>query len=285
MAHGFVQNSQTTTALRSFRTASSCRLDAKRKNRKDAADDANSWYDSVDDKATADDVFWEEMERQRLVNQIGSGDVSREIDMMAALSSPSTTQSSNQPTVNGGSGMPPTNPGQPGLGIESVPVDGAPTRKAPTMEQQKSAEATLSEYTLFQQADNWLDETLQSQFDPLNLEQLVEELTIAEETARLEEQLEELPDGIGPGSLLFDDNEPWEHWGADTTPTSETVDRERASLLTVEQPSPGEFVVLFDICFEFCCCVIILDRRTLHSNSHREKILNSILIWTPPRMN
>ena len=35
--------------------------------RYDGDDDMNSWYDSVDDDATPDKVFWQEMERQRQI--------------------------------------------------------------------------------------------------------------------------------------------------------------------------------------------------------------------------
>ena len=35
----------------------------RKKNQRD--DDFSSWYDNVDENASPDDVFWEEMERQR----------------------------------------------------------------------------------------------------------------------------------------------------------------------------------------------------------------------------
>ena len=52
---------------------SSLTLHAKRsKNNRGDDDDLNRWYDDVGEDATPDKVFWEEMERQRLLNQVNS---------------------------------------------------------------------------------------------------------------------------------------------------------------------------------------------------------------------
>lgn len=202
-------------------------LDAKRsKGRRD--DDLNNWYEDVDDNATPGGVFWEEMERQRLFNQLG-GDPSREIPISATSSSVTETTTGSG-LVSGTTGT--------GTGTTMRIPDPMATRKPPTMEQLKSAEATLSGYTLFQVKDNWLDEDLQAYF--LQLDSLAKEekqLTLEEETLRLEQQLEALPDGIGPNSGLrdVDSEEPWDHWGEDDT----NVDVDRANTLEVPPPSPG----------------------------------------------
>jgi xanthine phosphoribosyltransferase len=53
-------------------------MHAKRNRRDQSKQDEdylNRWYDAVDADASPDDIFWEEMERQRLLNQIGNGPI------------------------------------------------------------------------------------------------------------------------------------------------------------------------------------------------------------------
>ena len=50
----------------------------------------NRWYDDVDSNASPDDVFWEEMERQRLMNQLP------DTPSVTPMSAPST----NNPNSN-----------------------------------------------------------------------------------------------------------------------------------------------------------------------------------------
>lgn len=233
-------------ALQPLQTKSVTSLSAKRKTKKDSNDDMSNWYDSVDDNATPDDVFWEEMERQRLVNQIGGGDISREIDMMAALTSSSSMPPS---TSSGGADAVQSVNGSPNLSENSLSrlsiQEPSQQRKAPSMEEQKSAEATLSQYTIFQVPDNWLNEDLQFHFDPLNLAAIEEELTIEEETKILEEKLEALPDGAGASFLSPDENEPWEHFGSEALDETPSIDVDRAGVLQVEHPSEGKLSFIF----------------------------------------
>jgi hypothetical protein len=66
--------SLTPLSLPLLSTVSLTRMMAKRNtknNRRGDDDDLNRWYDDVDENATPDKVFWEEMERQRLLNQVG----------------------------------------------------------------------------------------------------------------------------------------------------------------------------------------------------------------------
>jgi hypothetical protein len=80
-------------------TPKSIFFQAKRnKNRLDE-DDLNRWYDDVDDDATPDKVFWQEMERQRLLNRVndGSEDVQQpSSSIMTAAAEISSSSSSNQ---------------------------------------------------------------------------------------------------------------------------------------------------------------------------------------------
>jgi hypothetical protein len=248
VAFGFSLQSPITTTSSSTNTLSSSVLFAKRKkDSSSSSDDLNRWYDSVDDNATPAGVFWEEMDRQRLFNQIG--DISSSND-------PFADAASNTPSpMNGGGG---------GGGMTAVPANPAgmmmmssngnsaattttaaasSTRPSPTMDQQKSAEATLSQYSLFQVADNWLDEDLQMQMMNTDAELFSDEddLSLEEESQRLEEQLEALEDGAGPGSGFFTDDEhdePWDHWGQNN---DQEVDLDRANVLQVGEPPKGMY--------------------------------------------
>jgi hypothetical protein len=115
-------------------------------------------------------------------------------------------------------------------GISAAPP--SQTRKAPTMDQQKAADATLSEYALYQVADNWLDERLQEQMEVMQTFAEQEDLTIEEETRRLEEQLEALPDGYG--DFLWDTGEPWDDYGSEE---QEDLDLDRIGIRQVPASS------------------------------------------------
>jgi len=203
-------------------------LPAKRRNRSSRNDDSMNWYDEVDDNATPDSVFWEEMERQRLYNQIGG-------EQASSGNSPNGSSTMTPIDSNSASAfMSPSNP----VATTFMEVEG-PASKPPTLEQIKAADATLSEYTMFQVADNYLDENLQEMYLAMQQPKETEpELSIEEETKRLEEQLEALPDG--PRSLYDEDDspEPWDNWGEETQESS----LERAGTLEVPEPaSDSEF--------------------------------------------
>jgi len=159
-------------------------LEAKR-NRPNSRDedDISSWYDPVDDDATPDQIFFQEMERQSLINQVGgvSGSnnnydpISSIGTSPAEFSGASSTTTSSSRTAKGGytytnAPLPMSDFPQPmmssgGGGGRSTDNGGDPSpnrrRSVPTMEQIKIAEATLSEYELFRVSDNWLNEELQ----------------------------------------------------------------------------------------------------------------------------
>jgi hypothetical protein len=248
VAFGFsIQSTIATTTSSSTNTPSSSVLFAKRKKDSSSSDDLNRWYDSVDDNATPDGVFWEEMDRQRLFNQIGDSSSSNDQFAGAASSTP-------LPMNGGGGGMTavPANPadmmmmssnGYSAAATTTASSSESSTRPAPTMDQQKSAEATLSQYALFQVADNWLDEDLQMQMMNTDAELFPDEddLSLEEESQRLEEQLEALEDGAGPGSGFFTDDEhdePWDHWGQNA---DQEVDLDRANVLQVGEPPKGMY--------------------------------------------
>lgn len=222
-------------------------LSAKRnKNNKGDDDNLNQWYDSVDEDATPDEVFWEEMDRQRLFNQIGQESTNDPYAVASAGSSSSTSapSSPNSNMMGGGkentmNGSPPINSEFSTGGISSSPP--MQPRKAPTMDQQKATEATLSEYALYQVEDNWLDEELQEQMESMQTVKDSEDLSIEEETTRLEEQLEALPDGYGDQrDLLWETEEPWDDFGDEH---DEDSDLDRKGIRQVPEPSPGMYII------------------------------------------
>lgn len=224
LCHAFVPHSPHACTESSVTTTVTTVCAKRNKGRRE--DDLNNWYDDDDDNSPSGGKFWEEIERQRLFNQLG-GD-------------PNAAASSELTNVNNPSSMSMMDMNGLGGSMATTAMrttESMTARKPPTMEQLKSAEATLSEYTLFQVNDNWLDENLQSYFSQLNSLDNEPPMTLEEETRRLEEQLEALPDGIGPGRAFLDvdSEEPWEHWGDDDT----VVDLDRAKTLEVPQPSPG----------------------------------------------
>jgi xanthine phosphoribosyltransferase len=98
-------------------------------------EDINRWYETVDDNATPDDVFWGEMERQILIHGAGNDD----------LPSPSPpVPIYNINTINQG----------------NTQASAASQSDAVKPVSAKSIEATLSAYNHFACPDNWLDDDL-----------------------------------------------------------------------------------------------------------------------------
>ena len=229
LCQAFVPSLPSTATTTTFHDSLVGGFAKRNKNRRDDDDSMTRWYDDVDDNATPNGVFWEEMERQRLFNQLGGENRNRE--MMPPASSSSYSDYGGSNGGGGASSMSTSTMGS--MADPSVP------RKAPTMEELKSAESTLSEYTLFQVSDNWLDEDLKAYSLQVGYTE-EEELSLDEETRRLEEQLEALPDGFGRnrGSFLVDsDGEPWDSWGDSD---SRSLDPDRANTITVPEPAPGK---------------------------------------------
>jgi len=228
-------------------------------------DDMSSWYDPVDEDATPDQVFFQEMERQRLINQVGGDstpygndyDPVASIGMSpAAISGASLSSSSSRaPAVKRGSPSRFANPsplpmsefpqpmaggGNSGGSNFNTMVSGNDSnnmnpppyqrrRVVPTMEQIKIAEATLSEYGLFQVSDNWLNEEIQKQMWEKEKDQ-----TIISNN------------GISDDDDNNDDNdnntEPWNYFGDDE---AFDVDPDRRNVLQAPFP-PKDSEFYFD---------------------------------------
>lgn len=126
-------------------------LAAKRRNRNGgggSSGDFSSWYDDVDDNASPDDIFWQEMERQKLMNQIGGSGGGPDLPSNAAGSSGGSS----------GVGGPADAIGT--LGQQTYVSNSAPSSSAPglTREEERSADATLNQFKPYIISDNWLDE-------------------------------------------------------------------------------------------------------------------------------
>eukprot|EP00523_Entomoneis_sp_CCMP467_P001452 CAMPEP_0168743658 /NCGR_PEP_ID=MMETSP0724-20121128/13691_1 /TAXON_ID=265536 /ORGANISM="Amphiprora sp., Strain CCMP467" /LENGTH=796 /DNA_ID=CAMNT_0008791297 /DNA_START=216 /DNA_END=2606 /DNA_ORIENTATION=+ len=211
------------------------RLQAKRNKRaqsqKDEAD-LNRWYDDVDQNASPDDVFWEEMERQRLLAKVGEspsnsngagnnynlpqqqgGYMDNSAANVYASSSPSPASMMSSTTSLGGSSSSPSLAKTNSL-LKMAALNG---------QTQRSADATLSEYADFSCADNWLDEELVWM---MNDDNLYDASMDDEHVKSLDEQLDEweaMEDGANEEDEDDDDDEtsnawmhsdePWDHWG------------------------------------------------------------------------
>jgi len=123
-------------------------LGAKRRNRNGAGGDFSSWYDDVDDNASPDDIFWQEMERQKLMNQIGGPGG---VDLSSATGSGGSS-------AGGDAGGPADAIGT--LGQQTFVSNSALSNSAPglTREEERSADATLTQFKPYTVSDNWLDE-------------------------------------------------------------------------------------------------------------------------------
>jgi hypothetical protein len=261
----------TTTAVASS-SSSFHVLRAKRNKNRGDEDDLNRWYDDVDEDATPDKVFWQEMERQRLLNQVGEGSETTTSGMNGG--SGGTSISSGLFGGSGGYGGmtgiigtslssttmgPITNPALDQLRsstssqlpqppqIQSQP----PFRRMqplPTMEQIKIADATLAEYELYAVKDNWIDETLQIQeMDPVNITLIL--LEGDEQEKQQQEQKQQDDNNHNPEATatattvskrLQIDEEPWDYFGDEST--SKDDDRRRRNVMKVPFPPKGKII-------------------------------------------
>lgn len=204
------------------------------------------------------------MERQRLMNQSGEN---QDPYIAAALSAASSSSAqgglmgtSSVDALNASPSTSGASPYSPSSGSSSVGSFGSvsvafgnsgtsgeelagfePRTKPASLEEQKAADAALSEYELYQVDDNWLDETLQERMMSFETDREQDELSIDEQTEFLLDQLEKLPDNYGDKRVdKFGDNddkrEPWDNYGMDESEKSELVGGRRIPI-----PEPGMY--------------------------------------------
>ena len=242
------RSSISTTRSSSFGTVSSSALHAKRNKRAQAKQDEadlNRWYESVDENASPDDVFWEEMERQRLLSKSGSSvnsNMAEDGSGMNPYASVSNNIISNTNNNN------PTSGGMGGVSQQTLAKTNSLIAMAAMNGQtQKSTEATMSEYASFMVRDNWLDDELvwmMQQEDDLDMND-------KDHVPSLDEQLdawEALEDGNDFGEELDEDDEdnnkdwmmsddPWDHFG-------KTESDDESSRLELDTKNPAQAYLL-----------------------------------------
>lgn len=228
-AEAWISSSPTTTTTQ---------LKAKRNKRVQSSQDAadlDRWYDSVDADASPDDVFWEEMERQRVLSKGGGSEMatletttaagtSSGVGAAAALGGAAYTSNNNNNN----------NAGVAGLSQQSLAkTNSLIAMTAMNGQTQKSTEATLSEYASFMVGDNWLDDELVWM---MKEDEVYDGSAEDDHVPSLDEQLdawEALEDSDPDESVEIvvedDDNawmqsdDPWDHWGKDHTDESERL--------------------------------------------------------------
>ena len=197
----------------------------------------SSWYDDVGDDASPEEVFWQEMERRRLISQSGVGPSLGEsyvspIDMVGKMDdtakrivSRTSGKSNNNSNVSGGDSSSPASSmastiasqQQQSLMMETDFLgsnsQNSMSMKNPgiTIAEERTAEATLASYAAFAVEDNYLydddDDDYKSGLsrnDPTLWQG--EDPSLEEENAELDKQLDEwerelMGDGVD-GSVL-----------------------------------------------------------------------------------
>mmetsp|Transcript_6663 Transcript_6663/g.15109 ORF Transcript_6663/g.15109 Transcript_6663/m.15109 type:complete len:799 (+) Transcript_6663:59-2455(+) len=237
------------------RKSSSSRLHAaKRKKNKDKDKDSgsgdsseNQWYEDVNDNASPEDVFWDEMERRRLLSMSGVGESyslpdggngPSPIDMVGMMdkSMNDGAYSSSSGTASNVASQSAASSAMGGDGLDDFMGPGSNTAmsmKNPgvPISEERNAYATLASYEVFAVSNNFLynddDDEMSSGMlrnDPSLWEG--EDPTLEEENAELNRQIDELErelmgDGIdgsvvGGSSPFFDpslSDEPWDRYG------------------------------------------------------------------------
>jgi len=166
----------------------------KRKNQRDL-DTFNNWYDEVDNDATPDDVFWEEMERQKLSTNVPGIDASPKNDEFNVVSSLGQVASKSAGR-------------------------GSKVGKREEIIEQKNTESVLNSFTYAMVDDNFLgDHDFLMYDDGEEVEYDVNDIDIDEENRLLEEQYEEMQGEINgadkksKSAIVSSMVEPWDVWG------------------------------------------------------------------------
>lgn len=204
-------------------------LAAKRRQRPSPDDEEmNRWYDSVDDNASPDDVFWEEMERQNNL-------LSNENNNPSESAGPSNGVSSNDAS-SPASTLDSINFGRQQL--QSPPEQAEKTPITP-----KAAEATLMEYDVYRVADNWLDEEIIESMNAKEMDDWDDSMPSLEEQIdawEAEEDDEEALEDLQNDKFA---DEPWDHWGDPDDPDG---DPDALPRVDVSHPSLRDHILTLD---------------------------------------
>lgn len=245
------------TSQRQQQRSSSSACNAKRKKNINSSE--NQWYEDVDDDASPEDVFWDEMERRRLLSRSGvvGDNISSldagpsPIDMLSMMDDSTTTSTSTTTSVSSTIVAQASSSLGGGFGFTDNFIgpgsNTAMSTKNPglTIAEVRSAEAVLAAYSAYTVPDNYLYDDDDDDYERSNKISLRnnkslwegDELSLDEENAELNRQLDELErefmgDGVdgsvvGGSSPFFDptlSDEPWDRYGQSKKVDTEDVD-------------------------------------------------------------
>lgn len=169
-------------------------LYAKRNRRSRNEDETDRWYDAVDADASPDDVFWQEMERQRLFDESPPTSPTNGIDPVAAVASIASPQLATP-------SAPPT------------PASGGPAMGGSSKPNSKSIDATLSQYDMFAVEDNWLNDDLQWMLDQSEYYMNDDAPSLDDQLDEWEQQQDGEEDEEDLDNAWMQSDEPWDNWG------------------------------------------------------------------------
>ena len=161
------------------------------KKQRKTTDTFGDWYEDVNQDATPDDVFWEEMERQRALAGVPLSSTQAD-DPFAAVGAVGTIPASNakRKVDDTFSGM--------GSNIQNV---------GQSLVDEQQSKAALASYTKFMVDDNWINE----EYALLYGSQDMDDVDLREQDAELERQLdawsEEEDDEVSSSGM-----NPWDTW-------------------------------------------------------------------------
>jgi len=190
-------------------TSTRSQLYAKKKKNQRDTDTFNNWYDKVDQDATPDDIFWEEMERQKLYSNQNNDESSSSSMGMSSSSIPSMKEEFNVVSS-----------------LEQISTGAGRGQKVGLREEimeQKSMEAVLKSFDYAMCDDNFLGDQDHLMYDDGGYVSEENDVDIDEENRRLDEQYEGLENGEDDDDDLMDYSkssmflssfdEPWDTWG------------------------------------------------------------------------
>jgi len=176
-------------------------LNAKRRKNEKTEDMLNNaWYDKVDSDATPDDVFWNEMERQRAIAGIEAPVGPMEDPLSALSSNIGQSQSAQTDSPKKGSGTSKWAALDGAGGVASTTATSTTMTSAAagafpgnvptarTLAEEKSSDAVLASFSAFAVNDNWLDEEY---IEEMKMMEEEANFDLEDQDAILEKQIEE----------------------------------------------------------------------------------------------
>jgi hypothetical protein len=167
------------------------------KKQRKTADAFGDWYEDVNQDATPDDVFWEEMERQRVVAGVPLSS-SQVDDPFVGVGAVGTIPASNsklftdrRKTDDIFSSM--------GQNVQNV---------GQTVADEQQSKAALATYTKFMVDDNWINE----EYALLYGSQDMDDMDLREQDADLDKQLEAWSKEEGNEDFYSTGMNPWDTW-------------------------------------------------------------------------